>query len=140
VSTPNPEIPQLKDKRPSIAGVLPRNAQALVLGGLAVLMVLVMLFSGQKAPKAASPSSPSATVIDPSQARIQEYRQKLDEQTRQLALEEAQLTRTKETFDARATGETGLPARPASAAESARPVEYRPAVERTDIEIDRAKR
>src|ERR1019366_4084177 len=92
MSLPNPETPQVKDKRPSIIGLLPRNTQALVLGGLSVLMVLVMVFTGQKTPKPNTPPNPSATVIDPSQARIQEYRQKLEDQTHQLALEEAQLT------------------------------------------------
>jgi type IV secretory pathway VirB10-like protein len=142
VPAPNPDVPQVKDKRPSIAGLLPRNTQALVLGGLAVLMVLVMLFSGQKPQKVLTRPNPSAAVIDPSQARIQEYRQKLEEQTRQLALEEAQLTRSKETLGERLNADTGVsaPSRLANAAEPARAVEYRPAVERTDLEIDRAKR
>jgi type II secretory pathway component PulM len=107
MATPEPDVPQVKDKRASIAGLLPRNTQALVLGGLAVLMVLVMMFSGQKAAKPMTPPNPAASVIDPSQARIQEYRQKLDEQTRQLAAEEARLTQAKDAVDVRAGGEPG---------------------------------
>ena len=93
-----PEIPQVRDYRNVILGLLPRNAQARVIAGLAILMVLVIMFSGQRSPKATTPSVPSSNVIDPNQARIQEYRQRLDDETRRLTLEEAQLTKTKQEF------------------------------------------
>ena len=41
-------IPQVQDKRPKIAGLLPKNAQTRVLAGVSLLMILVMMFSGRK--------------------------------------------------------------------------------------------
>jgi type IV secretory pathway VirB10-like protein len=94
---PSPQIPQVQDKRPKIAGLLPKNAQQRVLGGIALLMILVMMFSGRKnAPTRTATVSPPGAAVDPNQARIQEYRARLDQETQQLAAEEAQLTQTKE--------------------------------------------
>lgn len=79
-------------------GILPRNTQAKVLGGVAVLMVLALTFSGSPSPKAGktadSPASQPTMNVNP--ARIQEYRARIEEQTRKLALEQAQLAQTKE--------------------------------------------
>jgi len=90
--------PEVQDRRLKPPGLLPRNAQAWFIGGLALLMVLVIAFSGGKAPKErnASTGSPAPTAVDPSQARIQEYRVRIEEQARKLQLEQAQLARTKQ--------------------------------------------
>lgn len=94
------EIPQVKDKRPKIKGLLPKNTQGLVLGGIALLMVLVILFSGHNAPKPrTTPDPPTASaVMEPNQARILDYRTRIDEQMRRLAAEEAELAHTKQAF------------------------------------------
>jgi len=144
------DIPQVKDRRSPIAGLLPKNTQALLLGGVALVMIIVMALTGNKPSKPVAAAAPAASVIDPSQSRIQEYRQRLEEQTRQLALEEARLTKTKEaltsetpsgttnalTGSGRYVGPTGIP----YSAESGRWVERTPANNRSDIENDKARR
>ena len=94
------EIPQVTDKRAKIAGLLPKNAQSLLLGGVALVMTLVILFSGHGAPKAKSTQTPepALSTMEPNQNRIQEYRARIDEQARKLAAEEAQLAQTKQAF------------------------------------------
>lgn len=94
-----PEIPQVIDKRARIAGLLPKHAQSLLVAGIALVMILVILFSGSNTPKA-KPKTMDATSLttQPSQARIQEYRNAIDEQARRLNGEDAQLARTKETL------------------------------------------
>jgi len=85
-------------------GILPKNTQAMVIAGIAAVMVGAIAFSGSGAPKTtAKPTSPSGAVVDPSQSRIAEYRQRLDEQARKLAAEQAQFLQSKQQFAA-ATG------------------------------------
>ncbi len=139
------DIPQVEDKRPKIAGLLPKNTQTRVLGGIALLMILVILFSGHNAPKekAASSSSPGNAVTEPSQVRIQDYRTRIEEQVRRLAAEEAELTKTKAALGAH-PGEpvAALPASRAptyGASYGAAPVTG-PEAEKDWIERDRQKR
>jgi type IV secretion system protein TrbI len=98
---PDPEIPQVRDQRPKISGLLPKNAQSLVLGGIALLMIFVIALSGHNAPKAtkAVAPSPASQITDPNAAEIREYRLKIEEQARKLAAEEAALSRAKQAFD-----------------------------------------
>ena len=69
-------IPQIRDKAPKPPGVLPKNVQAWVLIGVATVMVCVLAFSGGRSPQSGSgdPTRKDDTVVDPSAARIQEYR------------------------------------------------------------------
>jgi type IV secretion system protein VirB10 len=93
---PSPEVPQVHDKRSKIAGLLPKNAQQSLLGGIALLMVLIMMFSGRKtAPARPTSVPPGGAAVDPSEARIRDYRVRLEQETEKLAAEEAQLTQTK---------------------------------------------
>jgi type IV secretion system protein VirB10 len=96
-------VPQVQDKRLRIPGLLPKNAQARVLGGIALLMVVIIALSGKNPPKPPQPSQ--TTPVDPSQARIQEYRVRIEEQARRRAAEEAQLAHAKETFAPLANGQ-----------------------------------
>ena len=85
-------------------GILPKNTQAMVIAGIAAVMVGAIAFSGSGAPKTtAKPTLPSSAVVDPNQSRIAEYRQRLDEQARKLAAEQAQFLQSKQQFAA-ATG------------------------------------
>ena len=85
-------------------GILPKNTQAMVIAGIAAVMVAAIAFSGSGAPKTTTkPTLPSSAVVDPNQARIAEYRQRLDEQARKLAAEQAQFLQSKQQFAA-ATG------------------------------------
>jgi type IV secretory pathway VirB10-like protein len=104
-----PEATNAEQKTPAIVenraakpqGILPRNTQAMVIAGIAVVMVGAIAFSGSSAPKtAAKPALPSSAVVDPNQARIAEYRQRLDEEARKLAAEQAQFLQTKQQFAA----------------------------------------
>jgi type IV secretory pathway VirB10-like protein len=133
-------IAEVKDKMPLILGLLPKNAQARVLGAIALVMVLVILFSGRNTPKetGARSTPPAAATIDPNQARIQEYRTRLEEQARQLAAEEAQLHQTKEVLGVREPGPIARAGR--SGAGNAPPYAYRSEPEKNWIEVDREKR
>jgi type IV secretory pathway VirB10-like protein len=85
-------------------GILPKNTQAMVIAGIAAVMVGAIAFSGSGAPKTTTkPTLPSSAVVDPNQARIAEYRQRLDEQARKLAAEQAQFLQSKQQFAAAGT-------------------------------------
>jgi type IV secretion system protein TrbI len=89
-------------------GILPKNTQAMVIAGIAAVMVGAIAFSGSGAPKTTiKPTLPSSAVVDPNQARIAEYRQRLDEQARKLAAEQAQFLQSKQQFAAAAGTEPG---------------------------------
>src|SRR5438132_14202854 len=91
-------IPQVQDKRNPPPGVLPRNAQAWMLTGIAAVMIAVIAFSGKKAPPRASQLATSA-VVDPNAARIQEYQKRIEEQTRKLQAEQAQLMQSRQALE-----------------------------------------
>ena len=138
--SPSPNIPEVKDKRSAITGLLPKNAQARVLAGVALLMVVIIVLSGRSGPKEHPATPPAGTsAIDPSQSRIQEYRARLEDQTRQLQAEEAQLAQTKLAL--------GVPSPPVAGAGAARVPNisgafpaYRTEPGRNWMEIDREKR
>lgn len=83
-------------KRPS--GLLPKNTQTYVVLGITAIMVGAIAFSGGGSPSKVAPAAAAKAqaVIDPSLARIQEYRERIDEQARKLAAEQAQLEQTKQ--------------------------------------------
>ena len=96
--------PVVENKAAQPSGILPKNTQAMVIAGISLTMVAAIAFSGTSSKGAAKPAVPvSATVIDPNQTRIAEYRQRLDEQARKLAAEQAQFVQAKQQFGA-ATG------------------------------------
>jgi hypothetical protein len=92
-----PEVQQRSTKPP---GVLPRNAQVWALAGIALLMVIVIAFSGRTPPKVqnAGVVTPAAAVVDPNAARILEYRTRIQEQAQKLAAEQAQLAQTRQSL------------------------------------------
>lgn len=96
------ETPIVENRAAKPLGILPRNTQAMVIAGIAVIMVGAIAFSGSGAPKAAAKSAGPAlpTVIDPNQARIAEYRLRLDEQARKLAAEQAEFQQAKQQLGA----------------------------------------
>src|SRR5260370_3687117 len=97
MSDTNPPItPQIQDKRSKPPGVLPKNAQAWVLSGLALLMVGVIALSGKNPPKARV-DPPPQPPLDPNAARIQEYQKRIEEQARKRQAEQAQLARPPQT-------------------------------------------
>jgi type IV secretion system protein VirB10 len=77
-------------RAPKPPGLLPRNTQTWIFGGIALVMVIIITFSGKKEPKPRkAPEAPP--VVDPSQVRIEEYRARIEEQARKLAAEQAQI-------------------------------------------------
>ena len=92
----NTGVPTVQKKAAPPPGILPTNAQAWFLGGISLLMVLVILFSGGRDSKRPSTPTPAVSATDPSEARIQEYRARIEEQARRLAAEQAQLAVTKQ--------------------------------------------
>jgi type IV secretion system protein VirB10 len=79
-------------------GILPKNAQTLVIAGISVVMIAVIALSGGSSPRPSSSASQpkQQAVIDPNAARIAEYRNRIEEQARKLAAEQTQLSRAKQ--------------------------------------------
>src|SRR6266436_764856 len=98
-----PTVPQIQDKRSKPPGILPKNTQAWVLSGIALLMVGVIALSGKNPPKARV-DPPPQQPLDPNAARIQEYQKRIEEQARRLQAEQAQLARAQQ-----AVGSSGVP-------------------------------
>jgi type IV secretion system protein TrbI len=78
-------------------GILPRNAQTWVVAGLSAVMVAAIALSGNGSKGKAPEATPrQAAIIDPNASRIAEYRNRLDEETRKLATEQAALNQAKQ--------------------------------------------
>ena len=83
---PSPaSAPALHDKRAVPEGVVPKQAQGYVVAGLAVLILLAVMFSKNHAKPVlkAAPPSPSAMSTDMNQRKIQELEQDLSADQRQ---------------------------------------------------------
>jgi type IV secretion system protein VirB10 len=87
--------PEVRDKRLTPPGVLPKNTQAWVLAGLAVVMVAVIALSGHNAPKEKRITA-QVPATDPNAAQIQGYENQLREETQRLQLAKDQLARTQQ--------------------------------------------
>ena len=87
------QVPEVRNKAPKPPGVLPKNVQTWVLIGVAVVMVCVLALSGGRSPQptAAESALKRDGVIDPNEARIQEYRNRLDAEARKLEAERERL-------------------------------------------------
>jgi type IV secretion system protein TrbI len=80
-------------------GVLPRNAQTMMIVAISAVMIAAIAFSGTSTKPTAKPSPPPTSgVTDPNQARIAEYRSRLDEEARKLAAEQAQVLEARRQF------------------------------------------
>jgi len=77
-------------------GILPKNAQTWVIAGLAAVMVAAIALSGNGSKSKAPAPARQAAVIDPNASRIAEYRNRLEEETRKLAAEQATLNQAKQ--------------------------------------------
>ena len=84
-SQPEVTVPAVRDKRILPEGVVPKQAQGYVVAGLAVLILLAVMFSKnhpKPTPKEAT-SSPAAASTDANQRKIQELEQDLSADQRQ---------------------------------------------------------
>ena len=77
-------------------GILPKNTQTWVIAGLAAVMVAAIALSGNGSKSKAPAPLPRQAVIDPNASRIAEYRNRLEEETRKLAAEQATLNQAKQ--------------------------------------------
>jgi len=77
-------------------GILPKNAQTWAIAGLAAVMVAAIALSGNGSKSKAPAPPPRQAVIDPNASRIAEYRNRLEEETRKLAAEQATLNQAKQ--------------------------------------------
>ncbi len=118
----SPEIPPaLRDKRVAPEGVVPKQAQSYVITGLAVLILMAVMFSKSHARPAAKVSAPVplAASTDVNQRKIQELEQDLSADQRQSQQEQqARNNNTTSPFSASANSspnaQTGGVASPAS--------------------------
>ena len=115
-----PQHGRITDRRTTPAGVVPRHLQHWVLVGVALVMVGILALSGGPAtPRATTPSSSDAPIVDPNQQRIEEYQRRIQEQAQRLAAEQAQLQLAK---DAVTTGAAAAPVSSGAAEGNRRPV------------------
>jgi type IV secretion system protein TrbI len=78
-------------------GILPKHTQTWVIAGLATVMVAAIALSGNGSKtKMPAPLPRQGAVIDPNASRIAEYRNRLEEETRKLAAEQAALNQAKQ--------------------------------------------
>lgn len=100
---------QLRDKRVRPEGVVPKQAQAYVVAGLAVLILMAVMFSKNHAkPAAKQPPSPLAVSTDVNQRKIQELEQDLSADQRQMRQQAA----AQKTSTAPLPGTAGAPTSP----------------------------
>jgi type IV secretory pathway VirB10-like protein len=81
------EIPQIQEKAPRPAGLLPKNVQAWVLVALAFLMVAIMWLTGGKKPQAPSKTlsaaAPAQVPLEVNETKIAELQNRIEELQRQ---------------------------------------------------------
>jgi type IV secretory pathway VirB10-like protein len=84
VEPPSSEAPELRDRRPKPEGVVPKQSQAYVIAGLAVLILLAVMFSNNRTKPAAKPSAAAPAVFssDANQRNIDDLKRDLTEDQR----------------------------------------------------------
>jgi type IV secretory pathway VirB10-like protein len=116
----HPPRAQLRDKRVVPEGVVPKQAQGYVVAGLAVLILLAVMFSNNHAKNAPATAPPTTAPFsnDANARKIAELEQNLtaeQRQSQQQARQQGQKTGGAEVAAANAaTMQTGTPAAPAS--------------------------
>src|SRR5215472_3240043 len=77
----------IQDKAPKPPGLMPKNVQAWVMLGLAVLMVIIMWLTGgkksQTAPKSGTPSTQTSAPLEVNQAKIADLQSRIQELQRE---------------------------------------------------------
>jgi len=128
--------PVLRNSVGKPTGVLPRNAQTMTIVAISAVMIAAIAFSGTGSKTTPKPAPlPSSGVTDPNQARIAEYRSRLDEEARKLAAEQAQVLEARQFADATANPAPSNGALPLGRTDSSSP-----ATQENDIDSDRRRR
>lgn len=145
---PDPQQPaggEVRDRSLRPSGLLPKNTQTYVILAIAVIMIGAIAFSGGNSPKPATNGQPkAAAVIDPNLARIQDYRNRIDEEAQKLAAAQAQLEKTKQALGLPPATQAvpalagSAPTRPAYVAPASPPAPTR--TEKSTLESEKEKR
>ncbi|MGB9068877.1 MAG: TrbI/VirB10 family protein [Candidatus Acidiferrales bacterium] len=89
------DIPQVQEKAPKPAGLLPKNVQAWLLIGLAFLMVAIMWLTGgkkpQAPPKTVSPATAAQAPEEVNETKIAEMQNRIEELQRQQMVAQSAL-------------------------------------------------
>jgi len=92
-----PTAPSVRNRTAKPLGILPKNTQTWVIAGLSAVMVAAIALSGNGSKSKPTTTLPQQSgVIDPNSARIADYRNRLEEETRKLAAEQATLNQAKQ--------------------------------------------
>jgi type IV secretory pathway VirB10-like protein len=94
------DIPQVQEKAPKPAGLLPKNVQAWLLVGLAFLMVAIMWLTGGKKPpapaKTLAKAAPADAPLEVNETKIAEMQNRIEElQHQQLVAQSALAQQTR---------------------------------------------
>lgn len=133
---------QLRDKRVIPEGVVPKQAQGYVVAGLAVLILMAVVFSKNHARPAAKEAAPlpMATSTDVNQQKIHELEQDLSADQRQSQLQAQAQNQNGLPMKAGGTAAHGaLPPGTSSSAEPSSPVTAQPAQPPRDPIVDAEK-
>jgi type IV secretion system protein TrbI len=81
-------IPELRDRRPKPEGVVPKQSQGYVIAGLAVLILLAVMFSNSRTKSVPKPSAaiPVVYSTDANQRNIEQLKRDLTEEQRKSEL------------------------------------------------------
>src|SRR5262249_46300973 len=94
-----PPRPVLRNSVGKPTAVLPRNAQTMLIIAISAVLIAAIGFYGTGTKTTAKPAPlPAPAVTDANQARIAEYRSRLDEEARTLAAEQAQVLEARRQF------------------------------------------
>jgi type IV secretion system protein VirB10 len=89
------DIPQVQEKAPKPAGLLPKNVQAWLLVGLAFLMVAIMWLTGGKKPQAPaktlSMATPADAPLEVNETKIAEMQSRIEDLQRQQLVAQSAL-------------------------------------------------
>lgn len=143
VTPPNNPAPPPVQSAPKPPGVLPKNAQAYVIAGISVVMISVIALSGGASPSPKKDSTRQPGVIEPNGQRINEYRQRLEEQARLLQEEQARLAQTKQQLGLSSGAGQSSPMGPPYASQAYPAGGYNtpePRPEKSDLEKERERR
>jgi type IV secretory pathway VirB10-like protein len=108
----SPATQPIQDKAPKPPGLMPKNVQAWVMLGLAVLMVMIMWLTGgkkaQTAPKSGTPTIQNPAPFEVNQAKITEIQTRIQELQRE---QQAAINQQNKLFNALASeNQTSSPA------------------------------
>jgi type IV secretory pathway VirB10-like protein len=93
-------VPSVTDKRLTPPGILPRNTQPLVLGAVAVVMVIVIFFSGRSNPKPHASTTPglATQVLQPNEDKLIGYKRRIDDEARKFKEEQEKLDQARKAW------------------------------------------